>query len=145
MMYAPFRDEVDVWPLMRITRSRGKRLILPATVPADHSMILCEVTDPDNQLAVGNYGIMEPIIGRVEEIDVEELELVLVPGLVFDEQAYRVGYGGGYYDRLISRAGRDKTLFVGIAYDFQIVAAVPNGNFDRPLDGLVSERRVLFV
>jgi len=145
MMYVPFRHEVDTWGLMRAVKSTGRTLVLPKTVPEDRRLILAGVTDPNEQLAVGNYGIMEPVLASVSTLNITEVDLVLVPGLVFDVRGYRVGYGGGYYDRLIAEASRQKTRFMGLAYDLQVTSLVPTSRYDQCLDGIVTERRVIFV
>jgi 5-formyltetrahydrofolate cyclo-ligase len=145
MAYVPFRAEVDTWRLMGIAQALGKRLVLPRTVPSTKELLLCEVVEVHSELEEGSYGIPEPVLDRVRQVPVVELDLVFVPGLVFDSSGFRVGYGGGYYDRLLGRADRSQTAFYGLAFELQFHASVPRGEHDQGLDGIVTEERVVVI
>jgi 5-formyltetrahydrofolate cyclo-ligase len=83
----------------------------------------------------------------VQEAQPHEIDLFLVPGLVFDTNGARIGYGGGYYDELAAyvRAHPDATgaRFVGYTYDFQVLDTCPTGEWDVPLDAVVTDERVI--
>ena len=118
-------------------RSRGTTVALPR-IEGDH--VVPVVATPCAGMSATSFGAMEPAEGRV--LDVAELDLVVVPGVAFDRSCGRVGYGGGYYDRLLGerRAG---AAAIAIAFGLQVVDRVPSGAVDRRLDGVVTETEVI--
>ncbi len=94
-------------------------------------------------MAPGPYGLLEPL-ASAPEVGAEAIDVMILPGLAFDRQGRRLGYGGGYYDEAAGRlraAGRG--FLVGVAYDFQIVDDCPAGAADVGVDCVVTERRVV--
>ena len=98
------------------------------------------VATPGAAMTETSFGAMEPAGGRV--LDVAELDLVVVPGVAFDRSCDRVGYGGGYYDRLLEKR-RDGAAAIAIAFALQIVDRVPIGAIDRRIDGVVTETETI--
>ena len=84
-------------------------------------------------------GISEPSTPPLPQ---EEIELFLVPGVAFDSEGYRLGMGGGFYDRVLSKKGRWQ-MALGVAYDFQLLEALPRDWWDKQVDLIVTERRML--
>ncbi len=142
LFYAAFRNEVDTWSLMRAAAGREKMVYLPRTHRKDRQMqpvpVQWEGEKPAN-LHRGAYGICEPC-GRAE--DPGRMDLVFVPGLVFDRQGYRIGFGGGYYDRFLAGLAADVPR-VGLCYSGQLKDRVPRGDHDLPVDVVVTEQGVL--
>ena len=140
MAFASFGDEIDTQPLLRQIIADGKLLILPAVVPKQRDLALRLV--PDLALLVaGKWGIMEPPRGAAT-VGPGDLDLVVAPGLAFDLRGFRVGYGGGYYDRLLRRVhGRPGSTAVacGLGFEAQVWPVVPTGDRDESLDCLVTE------
>ena len=132
-----FGSEVETAPLIARLRSRGTTVALPRIEGND---IVPVVATPGARMSATSFGAMEPEEGRV--LDVAELDLVVVPGVAFDRSCGRVGYGGGYYDRLLGerRAG---AAAIAIAFGLQVVDRVPSGAIDRRLDGVVTETEVI--
>jgi len=132
-----FGSEVETAPLIARLRSRGTTVALPRIEGND---VVPVVATPGARMSATSFGAMEPAEGRV--LDVAELDLVVVPGVAFDRSCGRVGYGGGYYDRLLGerRAG---AAAIAIAFDLQVVDRVPSGAVDRRLDGVVTETEVI--
>ncbi len=132
-----FGSEVETAPLIARLRSRGTTVALPRIEGND---VVPVVATPGARMSATSFGAMEPAEGRV--LDVAELDLVVVPGVAFDRSCGRVGYGGGYYDRLLGerRAG---AAAIAIAFGLQIVDRVPSGAVDRRLDGVVTETEVI--
>ncbi len=102
-------------------------------------------------LAPGRFGISEPA-ASAPEIALDELDVVIVPGLAFDADGRRVGFGGGYYDGVLGELGSSaaassgpgiRPALIGLCYDFQIVARCPAGDEDVPVDLVVTDARVL--
>ncbi len=142
MFYASFKNEADTWGLMRVAGASGKTIYLPRT---DRK---CRRMEPvkiqwDNGfpagLRRGEYGIWEP---KGSEEDPQQLDLVFVPGLLFDHSGYRVGFGGGYYDRFLARLP-ERVTAVGLCYSEQITGRVARDEHDRPVGFIVTDRGVI--
>jgi 5-formyltetrahydrofolate cyclo-ligase len=132
-----FGSEVDTAPLIARLRSHGRTVALPRIEGNDVAPV---VATPETPMTQASFGAMEPAEGRA--LDVAELDLVVVPGVAFDRLCGRVGYGGGYYDRLLGKR-RDGVAAIAIAFALQIVDRVPSGAVDRPVDGVVTEFEVI--
>jgi 5-formyltetrahydrofolate cyclo-ligase len=141
MAFHPIREELDIVPFLDSARQRGQEVWLPLTVVTERRLIPYRYTGPD-MLRPGAYGIMEPDPAKAEEADLAKLDAVLVPGVAFDRQGGRMGYGGGFYDRFLSALDR-KPLLIGCGYGLQVVQSVPVEPHDVRLDYLVTEAGVL--
>jgi 5-formyltetrahydrofolate cyclo-ligase len=130
-------DEIVAWCL-----SSGKRVIIPVTNRENRKLIFSELHNPATELHIGSFGILEPKPEFLRPIPLEEAEVVLVPGIAWDFQGHRVGYGGGYYDRSINSL-RKHVLTIGLAYELQLVKQVPASRYDRAANKVVTERRVI--
>jgi len=139
--YWPFGSELDIRPLMTHLRDCGHVCALPA-VTAPDAPLTFHVWSPGDRLQSGSLG--EPTPDPATEI--VEPDVLLVPLLAFDRQGYRLGYGGGYYDRTL-RGLRTKReiLAVGVAYADQEVDAVFHGDTDEPLDWVITDRAAISV
>lgn len=143
LAYWPVRNEVDTRPLITELWQRGALVLLPrcrAGEPGrmDFGCVACA-----DELAPGPHSILEPGPGCriVEGADPELLpDLALVPGVGFDRRGYRIGFGGGYYDRVLGSPLLARALNVGLCYGFQVVDRVPNEEFDRPVEALCTDR-----
>ncbi|HDH96432.1 MAG TPA: 5-formyltetrahydrofolate cyclo-ligase [Proteobacteria bacterium] len=98
--------------------------------------------DLNRDLAPGAFGIPEPRGAELPEVDEDEIELVVTPGAAFDMLGYRLGYGGGFYDRLFAQI-RPDCLKVGIAFSFQLVDSVPHEPTDVPVDIVVTDQHII--
>ena len=131
--YWPFADEADPRPLMRALAGRGHPLCLPALAGARRPLAFRTWAE-GSALEPGAFGTSEPPAGAPER----RPAVLLVPLLAADAAGFRLGYGGGYYDRTL--AALDGALAVGIAFHDQLRGTVPRERHDRPLDWLVTER-----
>ena len=136
MFFASFRSEVDTGPMIRRALMFGKRVVLPKVEGTE--LALHEITDFDNDVAPGAWGIPEPIESR--PVMLEELDLVIVPGAAFDERGNRLGYGAGFYDKLLPAF---RKMTVALAFEVQIVPNVPADIHDVPIKKIVTDRRVI--
>ncbi|MDQ7038507.1 MAG: 5-formyltetrahydrofolate cyclo-ligase [Aquificota bacterium] len=134
LLYYPVKGEPDLRPLFTEVLKNGT-LLLPKVRGGE--LALVKVKDP-NRLRAGAFGIPEPEEG--EEADPEEVELAVVPGVVFDRMCFRIGFGKGFYDRLLTRIRAPK---VGVAYSFQVVQEVPRDPWDVPLDSVLTEEELI--
>ncbi len=136
-LYSPIRNEVFTEEVFHQARGLGKRVVYPR-VQGD-AMAFFEVADHD-ELQPGNFGVLEP--GGDQPVPIEELDLLLVPGVAFDLAGHRLGYGKGFYDRLLHRRALHCRL-VGFCFEFQLLPVLPAEPHDVRMDLLVTEQRTL--
>ncbi|MDZ4186359.1 MAG: 5-formyltetrahydrofolate cyclo-ligase [Desulfuromonadales bacterium] len=136
VLYASIRSEVATLGIFAAAIEAGKRVLYPRTVGTTLEFVAIESLEA---LEAGRFGICEP--GSGESIPLAEIDLIVLPGVAFDEQGIRLGYGFGCYDRAL--AAVERPTLVGLAYDFQIVPSLPRETHDVPVDFLVTERRIL--
>lgn len=139
MLYASMRSEMDTRWLVAAARDRGMRVALPRVVKSERRMEAVWVAGPE-ELAPGTMGIMEPRL-EIPSADPRDLELVIVPGLGFDRQGYRLGYGAGYYDRFLPEA--TTALRIGLTYEQCLVDALPREAHDLPVHYILTGSRLL--
>ena len=139
MFFVSFRSELDTVPMIRQALSEGRRVAAPRADPATRELTPCEIRDVEADLAPGAHGIREPK-AHCAVVGMEEIEVVLVPAAVWGEDGYRIGYGGGYYDRFLARLPRARRI--GLGLEMQVVPAVPHGEHDLPVEVLVTEAAV---
>lgn len=132
LLFCPHRGEPDITPLFDVVIKEGKNLILPKVNGRDLRLIKVEGKE---NLGLGAFCILEPQGG--EEVRPEDIDFSLVPGVAFDKEGYRLGFGKGYYDRLLERLGGIK---VGVAYEFQVVERLPRDTWDKPVDLVLTEK-----
>lgn len=137
MAFWSFGSEVDTSPLIDRLLADGRTVALPRIEGADIVPVAFQPGDP---VVATTFGAMEPAAGRM--LGPDELDLVVVPGVAFDRDGNRVGYGGGFYDRLLPRL-RPGIPAVGIAFGLQVVDRVPSGGTDRRVSVIVTEGEVL--
>lgn len=139
MVFASFDNEVDLRPLVDRLLKSGKIIFLPRTNAAGN-LDAVEFRGWDHTLP-GAFGILEPL---GEKSDPQLLDMVIVPGLVFDHNGYRLGYGKGYYDRFLGLL-RPNAFTCGVCYEFQLVENVfPHGG-DVPVHWIVTEKSEVAV
>lgn len=136
-----FRSEWETRPLLRTALASGKSVAAPRVNAARRMLETYAVSDPERDLGPGYRGIAEPL-PHCPPLALEAVDWVLVPGVAFDMHGHRLGYGGGYYDRLLPLL-RDDAHRVAGAFDLQIVERVPIAPHDRPLDAILTETRVI--
>lgn len=144
-VYVHFRSEVETVSLIRSLLEMGKQVSVPLTRVAEKRLDIVLLEDPDRDLAPGYCAIPEPTeeVAGARTISAEELDLILLPGSVFDERGGRYGYGGGYYDRLLARI--PAATRYGLAYELQVVEQLDLQPHDQILDGIVTEERLILV
>ena len=143
LFYASFGSEVDTWEMMEKCRGYGKRIALPCVEEASGELMALEVQDFRRDLYPGYKGILEPQKMGSRQVRGEELGLITVPGLVFDLRGYRLGYGKGFYDRFLFRLSGKNIPSAGLAFDFQLVEALPVTSEDYSLDLIITEERII--
>jgi 5-formyltetrahydrofolate cyclo-ligase len=136
LFYAPLVGELDVVPLWERALRAGKKVLLPRFDPDRNSYMACEIRILASDLVAGNFGIREPG-SHCAALPLKHLDLVLVPGVAFDDRGRRLGRGRGYYDRLLADV---RGIKCGMAFDEQIMVQIPVEPHDIILDCIVTPR-----
>ena len=130
--YYPINNELNILPLLQFLSSIGHKIALPCIT--ERKILDFRIWNMKDSLVMNRYKIYEPVDGLLSIP-----EIVLVPGLLFDRSLYRLGYGGGFYDRTIQHhRKKDNTKFIGICYPAQIISKLPRAEHDQRLDFLVN-------
>lgn len=138
-LYMPIKNEVDVLPLFKKT---GRHFLFPRVEQDSKKLAFYEAESFDD-FEPGAYGIREPKLS-LPKIEIEKIDLFVVPGVAFSEKCERIGYGGGYYDTTLKFKNK-RAHSVGVAFDFQIVEPGFSGPFDVRLDAVLTERRHFII
>lgn len=129
--------EVETRRIIEAFWAMGKTVAVPKCEPETCSMTFYSISD-FSQLEKAYREIEEPIVSRTEYIAKEQIDVMIVPGVVFNEAGYRIGFGGGYYDRYLP-GFRGET--VSLAFEEQVVASIPAAAHDIPVDIILTDQR----
>ena len=140
--FISFKDEVNTHEIIKNSIVNGKRIGVPVTVPKNREMLVSELIDFDKELELGYYNILTPKKEYTRIVSPELVDLVLVPGVAFDKRGYRVGYGGGYYDRFLNK-WKKGVIKIGLCYDLQLLSQVPTDSYDIPVDYIITEKGLI--
>ena len=131
----------DLW--VQQVLADGKKLALPRVNRHTNQLDLYWVDDLENQLAAGLWGIREPVVERCERLEaLNEVEFALLPGVAFSINGARLGYGGGFYDKLLARMTHRPTL-VAAAFELQIMERIPLESTDVKVEWIITEQRTI--
>jgi 5-formyltetrahydrofolate cyclo-ligase len=142
-IYVSFRSEVQTSGIIDYLLGQGKTVSVPLTRVAEKRLEIIQIKAPQRELVPGYCGIPEPKeeLAVTSALSAESLDLIILPGSVFDERGGRYGYGGGYYDRLLARVPAARRI--ALAYEMQIVEKLPLQPHDELLDLIVTEERLI--
>ena len=132
MFYVSLKDEVSTMSMIDEAVKCGKRVCVPVIIKEEKRLIAGEIKDRTADLERQHFGIYQPKKGHVKEVPLENIDLIIVPGIAFDKKNVRLGRGHGYYDRFLC-ALPNKTRTVGLAFDFQVVEDLPQDSHDVPV------------
>ncbi|MGM0897077.1 MAG: 5-formyltetrahydrofolate cyclo-ligase [Bacillota bacterium] len=131
--------EVNTIPLIEECWRRGKRVAAPKCFAKNRTMEF-RIIDHLDQLEVVYMDLLEPMEKQTTAIGAQAIDLLIVPGVVFTEAGYRIGFGGGYYDRYLEGYnGATRSL----AFDMQLTDELPIESHDIPVDGIITEKRII--
>ena len=138
MSYLSYGNEVNLQRLHEILWQKGIQVAVPIVQDEKQGKMFASIFLPEDleKMETSNFGIKEPCIQR--PVKPQEIDVVLVPGVVFDVKGGRMGHGKGFYDRFLSSL-RSDTIKIGICYELQIVAQVLSEEWDVPLSYLCTE------
>ncbi|WP_342774125.1 5-formyltetrahydrofolate cyclo-ligase [Lysinibacillus telephonicus] len=131
------KPEVDTKEIIESLWSNNKKVVVPKCNPKERSMDFYAIQH-FQQLESVYMDLLEPIPEVTEHVAAEEIDCIIVPGIVFDCYGYRIGYGGGYYDRYLEQF---KGPLISLAFDIQIVESIPYEPHDLPIDLIITESK----
>jgi 5-formyltetrahydrofolate cyclo-ligase len=139
-LFASRADEVQCAPIEEVCRALGQRVALPVVVDESPGLVFRARWDGtrEHPIETSAYGIEEPV-EDAPGVSYDELDLIVVPALGVDDRGHRIGYGRGYYDRVLPRCTR--AVRVVVAFEFQLLAEVPTRAGDVPCDVVVTDGR----
>ena len=137
--YVNFRSEVITRGIIEHLLKQGKQVAVPITRVQEKRLDIISISDPEQDLAPGYCDIPEPTkqIQKTGAISPQMIDIIILPGSVFDRRCGRFGYGGGYYDRLLSQIPNARRI--ALAFELQIVDRVPLQDHDEILDCIITE------
>lgn len=146
MFYIAFGSEVRTQDCIASALAEGRTVLVPICVSKDcgapvKTLLPSRLLSLDSEIAPGKFGVPEPKPNFVRPFPPEEIELIVVPGIAFDKRGFRIGHGAGYYDRFLPKC--PQALFVGLAYDIQIVDDALPSAWDVPVHMVIAESRIL--
>lgn len=139
-VYIGFGSEINTKILIEDALKDGKEVYVPKVIKKE--MVFIKINSLEN-LVTSSYGILEPI-GDKSNFNVDNLGLIVMPGLAFDKQGNRLGYGGGYYDKFLSSNKIDAKK-IALAYDFQVLDKVPSEEHDIKIDSIITEDKEIDI
>jgi 5-formyltetrahydrofolate cyclo-ligase len=140
-LYAPAHNETDTALILTAAFKAGKRVLYPAVCGKQMVFRMVERIDA---LREGAFGILEPCPTGIDH-HADEADLIVVPGVAFDQAGHRIGYGKGFYDRFLQHPGRRAHL-VGFCHDFQLTdKAIPADSHDIPMEIVVTDSRIIRI
>jgi 5-formyltetrahydrofolate cyclo-ligase len=135
-IYLSIGSEVQTSDIIRNAIESEKTVLLPRVIPNDLHYFIVEKHDFDQDLFdINKFGIKEP---KKTNVKLDFIDLLIVPGIVFDHHGYRIGYGYGYYDKFMAEKEFSKSI--GLAFDLQVVKKpIPKVEYDKKIDILITE------
>jgi 5-formyltetrahydrofolate cyclo-ligase len=137
MFYVSLKDEVDTFSMIDEAVKMGKRVCVPVMLKEEMRLIAGEIKDRQKDLERKHFGIYQPKAGHAREVPLDNIDLVVVPGVAFDRKNVRLGRGHGYYDRFLCCLPKH-TKTIGLAFDFQVVDSLPQDSHDIPVSKIIA-------
>ena len=142
LFYVSTKNEVMTETMIKQALKNNKRIVVPISNVKEKTLTFSELKYFDKELEPGCFNILEPKKECIRKISPEEVDLIIVPGVAFDEEGDRIGYGMGFYDRFLRELKR-KIPTIGLAYEFQIVDDIPVCDKDVTVDKIITENRII--
>ncbi|MCM3692422.1 5-formyltetrahydrofolate cyclo-ligase [Neobacillus niacini] len=135
------QPEVDTYQIIRKAWESGKEVVAPKCHPKEKILTFHKITQ-FSQLESVFYGLLEPIIEKTIEVMPKDIDLLIVPGLAFTREGFRLGFGGGYYDRYLPQYS-GKTI--SLAFDFQVIPQFTIEEHDIPVSIIITNDEVITI
>jgi 5-formyltetrahydrofolate cyclo-ligase len=144
MTYINFRNEVETTGLIRQAMADGKRVVVPVTDIINHRIIPSLLLKFPEDLELGPLQILEPKASSLRLCNPALIDLVIVPGVAFDLEGYRLGYGGGFYDRFLPLT-KPEAVTIGLSFEIQVLPRLVHSHHDIPVSYVLTEDRVIKI
>jgi len=145
MFYISFGSEIQTQKSIYRALDNNYNVIVPICLFPDNltkrELLPSLLLDPNSELSKNFYGILEPKPEFIRPFSPENIDLVIVPGVAFDEKCYRIGYGAGYYDRFLPKC--KNATKIALAYEIQIIENIHPNTWDIPVDCIITETRII--
>jgi|LGOV01.1.fsa_nt_gb 5-formyltetrahydrofolate cyclo-ligase len=138
LLYMDFRNEVATSQMIQTVIEHTGFVLLPRVT--GKQLTIHKIQNLE-ELVLSDYGILEPKVGY-NLVDYTEIDLILAPGVAFDRQCFRLGYGGGFYDKLLSQK-RKEVPVIALAFDCQLIETVPTEPHDYKMDMIITEMEII--
>ncbi len=139
LLYASFRSEVDTFEIIKQSLLNKKTVVLPRVDVQNDGLVLYMIRSMDD-LARGYFGILEPPAIEDRRVKAADIGLMIIPGVAFDEQCNRLGYGKGFYDKLLSRKNAPA---IALAYEEQVLKDIPADTHDIKMDKIITDKKII--
>jgi 5-formyltetrahydrofolate cyclo-ligase len=148
LAYLSFGAEFATAAWVQQALEDGKQVLLPKVNSATKQLDLYRIHDLQQDVAAGTWGIPEPLAERCDKVEtLSQIDFILLPGVAFTRDGSRLGYGGGFYDKLLQRIGDSGShrspALVAAAFSLQLVADIPQEATDRKVEWLLTEHEVI--
>jgi len=140
--YYPIGSEVKTYDIIKHSIDNKKEGGLPRVIDSTKIEFFKIIEDSFEKIKFtkGKYGIFE---NSMSSTSIDQMDLIIIPGIAFDLQGNRIGYGKGYYDRLLS--SRKAKYIIGLAYEAQVINEIPNNDHDIPVNIIITEKRTIRI
>ncbi len=143
-IYMDFKNEVRTLDLINKMLNENKHVVIPYTDTVNTLIIPVEITNIKSDLKCSSFGYLEPRTEKVKEVEISKIDLIIVPGVVFDKRLNRIGFGKGYYDRILIKKRQD-TKAIAIAYEFQVLDEIPFEDHDIKMEMIITEENIYML
>ena len=140
--YYPIGSEVKTFDIIKHSIDNKKEVGLPRVIDSTKIEFFKIIEDSFEKIkfTIGKYGIFE---NSMSTTSIKQMDLLIIPGIAFDLQGNRIGYGKGYYDRILS--SRKAKYIIGLAYEAQLIHEIPNNDHDIPVNIIITEKRTIRI
>lgn len=145
LAYCAFKGEIPTLDIIADLWRRGVSVLLPRCRPGERGVLDVACVSCLEELRPGAYGILEPSPEACAAPGSHSPDVALIPAVAFDRAGARLGFGQGYYDRLLAGPGFERTLLIGLAHEFQVLGHIPADPWDRPVHLVVTPGEVIRV
>jgi len=142
MLYIATKSEVQTQRIIESAQKDNKKIYIPLIIQEQHDLTPSLVIDYEKEIALGNLGIYQPKEEFHRLFPPSIIDLVIVPGVAFTQQGYRLGRGGGYYDRFLKKLS-GQAYSVALAFEMQIIKEIPLEESDMPVNCIITEKRII--
>ncbi len=141
LFYVSFGSEVITHDMIRDTLRTDKVVSVPYINKFKNTISISQLLDFDNDLRNGTYNILEPVDEAKRIVSPSSLDVIIIPGLLFDRRGFRLGYGKGFYDVFLA-ALPERVQKIGLAFEAQVTDLINENNCDIPVDFLITEKKI---